>query len=158
MAIALTCFSLPSCFALPLNFDHDQSLVGSNFSGRKDLNSAIFSKANCARSDFKDADLRNALLDDANFADANLEGVDATNVLATNAKFYHASMRNANFTGANLISAQFGQKVDITNADFSDALIDVAQIKNLCATASGTHPVSKIETRESLMCDAFSFQ
>lgn len=81
-----------------LNFDHNQSLVESDFSGRKDLKSAIFSKANCTRSNFKNADLENALLDNANFTEANLDGLNAVNVLATNAKFFRANLRNANFT------------------------------------------------------------
>lgn len=50
----------------PLVFDHDQSLVGSNFSNRTDLRSSIFSKSNCKGASFVGSDLTNAQLDDAN--------------------------------------------------------------------------------------------
>ena len=83
----------------PLSFDHDQSLVDSDFSDHKlDLRGAIFSKANCTRANFKGVDIQNALIDDANFTEACLDDVNATNVLASNAKFYKASLRGVNFT------------------------------------------------------------
>ena len=55
-----------SAFDGPLVFDHDQSLSGANFSNRKDLRGAIFSKSNCKGADFSGSDLTNSQLDDAN--------------------------------------------------------------------------------------------
>lgn len=49
-----------------LIFDHDQSLARADFSNRKDLVGAIFTKSNCAGANFSHADLRNAQLDDTN--------------------------------------------------------------------------------------------
>lgn len=55
-----------SALETPLVFDHDQSLVGANFSNRSDLRGAIFSKSNCKFASFEGSDLTNAQLDDAN--------------------------------------------------------------------------------------------
>jgi len=47
----------------------------------------------------------------------------------------------ANFSGA-----------DVHGADFSDALIDRADQRQLCTTASGTNPQTGVDTRASLGC------
>ena len=42
---------------------------------------------------------------------------------------------------------------DVTNADFSDALLDKLQQEGLCkGGASGTNPVTGVDTRKSLGC------
>lgn len=41
---------------------------------------------------------------------------------------------------------------DVTNADFSDALLDKLQQQDLCKTASGRNPVTGVDTRKSLGC------
>lgn len=57
-----------------LVYDHDQTLVGADFSGRKDLVGAIFTKSNATRATFAGADLRNAQLDDTILIEATLDG------------------------------------------------------------------------------------
>jgi len=41
---------------------------------------------------------------------------------------------------------------DVTNADFTDALLDKLQQQGLCKTASGTNPTTGADTRKSLGC------
>lgn len=41
---------------------------------------------------------------------------------------------------------------NVTNADFSDALLDRQQQEGLCKTASGTNPTTGVNTRKSLGC------
>lgn len=65
--------NLPANAQDVLVFDHDQTLVGADFSGRKDLVGAIFSKSNATRSNFSNADLRNAQLDDTVLIEATLD-------------------------------------------------------------------------------------
>lgn len=91
-----------------LIFDHDQGLIGADFSNRTDLVGAIFSKSNCKGANFTGADLHNSQLDDTVLIEATLDGANCENVLATKAKFQKASLRDVNFTNANLISAVFG--------------------------------------------------
>ncbi|MEO1133866.1 MAG: pentapeptide repeat-containing protein, partial [Cyanobacteria bacterium J06639_1] len=57
---------------------------------------------------------------------------------------------------ANLTSAIFSKTtwtdVDVTGADFTDAILDRVAVNYLCETASGTNPVTGNDTRESLGC------
>eukprot|EP00850_Spirogloea_muscicola_P010530 SM000062S19916 [mRNA] locus=s62:337104:337803:+ [translate_table: standard] len=55
------------------------------------------------------------------------------------------------FTNAILSGSQF-EGADITGADFTDALVDNAQRLKMCRVASGTNPVTGVDTRESLFC------
>ncbi len=68
-------------------------------------------------------------------------------------KFQKASLRNVNFTNANLVKAFFDKNVDITGADFTDALLDRSTVTALCKIASGTNPTTGVDTAESLMCE-----
>lgn len=136
----------------PLVFDHDQSLVGADFSNRSDLRGSIFSKANCNRANFEGSDLTNAQLDDGNFIEANLRNVRAVNASATKTKFMHADLSNVDFSMANLIGAQFDAATIIDGADFTDSLIDRATQVKLCARASGVNATTGVSTAESLMC------
>mmetsp|Transcript_18957 Transcript_18957/g.33813 ORF Transcript_18957/g.33813 Transcript_18957/m.33813 type:complete len:92 (-) Transcript_18957:86-361(-) len=64
--------------------------------------------------------------------------------------------RGSIFTNANFIRADMGD-MDVTDADFTDALIDNYELQGLCATATGTNPVTGADTRESLHCDSVRF-
>ncbi|MFM6312073.1 MAG: pentapeptide repeat-containing protein, partial [Dolichospermum sp.] len=42
--------------------------------------------------------------------------------------------------------------VNITGADFTEAILDKAQIKELCQKASGVNSQTGVQTRDSLEC------
>ena len=76
-------------------------------------------------------------------------------------------MTGASFEGANLLDTKLTDAIavntywtetalklgDISGADFSDTLFDRFTQKKLCEKAKGTNPKTKVDTRESLLCE-----
>mmetsp|Transcript_18893 Transcript_18893/g.47482 ORF Transcript_18893/g.47482 Transcript_18893/m.47482 type:complete len:89 (-) Transcript_18893:68-334(-) len=60
--------------------------------------------------------------------------------------------RNAVLVNAYIASNSKLTGVIIDGADFTDVLLRQDQINYLCKRASGTNPVTGVETKESLMC------
>jgi uncharacterized protein YjbI with pentapeptide repeats len=50
-----------------------------------------------------------------------------------------------------LLRSKF-DNVNIVGADFTDAILNGAQIKELCAKATGVNPKTGVATRDSLGC------
>ena len=58
---------------------------------------------------------------------------------------------DVNMTNAILSSARLEGAI-VTNADFSNVILRSDILAKVCANASGTNPVTGVDTRESLMC------
>ena len=110
-----------------------------------------FGDSNLQGANFAGADLRGAVFNGAKLANANLHGVDFSDGIAYITDFANADLSNAIFNSAMLLKSSF-KGANVTGADFSDAAIDRAQVVALCQTASGTNPVTGVDTRESLGC------
>jgi uncharacterized protein YjbI with pentapeptide repeats len=117
-----------------------QNLVRSEFGDAK-LNGANFSGA----------DLRGAVFNGASLVNANLSRVDFSDGIAYITNFSGANLNNAIFTSALLLKSVF-KNASIAGADFSDASLDRAQVAMLCKIATGTNPVTGMDTKESLGC------
>ncbi len=83
--------------------------------------------------------------------EANLHGANLTNAMIDQIKFTKADLSDAILVETILLRSTFDE-ADITGADFTDAIMDGAQVKELCSKASGINSQTGISTRDSLGC------
>ncbi len=124
---------------------------GEDFSG-KNLIRAEFTSTTLKNANFTNADLRGALFNGVLLDGANMHGSDFSSGIAYVSRFKDVDLSDAILTDSNMLRSQF-DNVNVTGADFTNALIDVQQIKKLCINASGTNSKTGVDTRESLGCD-----
>ena len=123
---------------------------GQDFSG-KNLIRAEFTSTTLKNANFTNADLRGALFNGVLLDGANMHGSDFSSGIAYVSRFKDVNLSDAILTDANMLRSQF-DNIDVTGADFTNALIDAQQLKKLCVNASGTNSKTGVDTRESLGC------
>eukprot|EP00411_Alexandrium_monilatum_P058403 CAMPEP_0175513356 /NCGR_PEP_ID=MMETSP0096-20121207/12871_1 /TAXON_ID=311494 /ORGANISM="Alexandrium monilatum, Strain CCMP3105" /LENGTH=264 /DNA_ID=CAMNT_0016815579 /DNA_START=30 /DNA_END=824 /DNA_ORIENTATION=+ len=127
------------------------NLEKANYS-KQDLSGVSFQQSIVREANFKDAKLVGT-----SFFDADLAGTDFTGAEMTQANLELARCTDAIFTNAvatdmyvNGTTKMEPKRID--GADFSGTLFRKDQLNYLCKIAEGTNPVTKVDTRESLMC------
>jgi uncharacterized protein YjbI with pentapeptide repeats len=128
----------------------DVESATNDYSGQN-LLQVEFGNANLTQANFSGANLRGAVFNGANLANANLKGVDFSDGIGYLTNFSGADLSNAVFTSAMLLKSSFKDAIAV-GTDFSDATLERGQVLELCQTASGTNPVTGVDTRESLGC------
>lgn len=109
--------------------------------------------------DAKGVDFRNSDLSGSRFYRAKLESAKFDAAILQGASLEDSDLVDASFEGANLSGAYLSASIEevktIKGADFSDALMQKKTKQKLCqrSDATGTNPVTGVETRDSLMCD-----
>jgi uncharacterized protein YjbI with pentapeptide repeats len=127
-----------------------QTLINRDFSGQ-DLRGSQFNQSNMRNSSFKGANLQGVSFFGTNLTNVDMTGADLTGAAIDNARLSNTNLTNAVLTGAFATSTKFNGTI-IDGADFTDVLLRKDVLKILCATATGTNPITGNKTRDTLGC------
>lgn len=128
----------------------DEVITSKNFSGQI-LQEAEFANTNLDAANFSNTDLRGAVFNGCSLIEANFHGANFGNGIAYLSDFKNADLTDAIFTEALLLRSLFNN-AKIEGADFSFAILDRLQQKQLCDRASGVNSITGIPTKASLGC------
>ena len=123
---------------------------GKDFSGQN-LVGSEFTNIDLENANFSNADLRGGVFNGTLLEGVNLRGVYFITGIAYLAKFKNVNLSDAILTDAMMLRSTF-DNVEVTGADFTNAVLDKTEVKKLCVKASGVNSKTGVETRESLGC------
>jgi uncharacterized protein YjbI with pentapeptide repeats len=149
--LLFTCLTF-STFTLPswaVSYSN-RSLPDSDFSGQ-DIREDIFDHTNLRGSNFSQVNAQGVRFFSSNLESANFAGADLTNADFESARLTRANLTNAILVGAFATNTKFGEAI-IDGADFTDVLLRPDTQKLLCEIAQGTNPITKRNTRDTLLC------
>jgi len=127
------------------------NLERADFAG-KDLSGVSFQQSIVREANFKNAKLVGTTFFDADLAGTDFTGADMNQANLELARATDAIFTNAIATDMYVNGTTRMEPKSIEGADFSGTLWRKDQLNYLCKMATGTNPVTKVDTRESLMC------
>lgn len=124
--------------------------AGVDFHGQ-DLHETSFAGAVARQANFDGTDLHGAIFTQGAFAGASFRGANLSDVLMDRVDFNGADFSGALLQGVIASGSSFAG-ANVTDADFTGAILDRADQVALCRRAQGQHPLTGVDTRESLGC------
>ena len=125
-------------------------ITGFDFHG-EDLHLSSIAGAVARDADFSNVDLHGTTLTLSDLKGSNLNGIDLTDTLSDRVNFQNTDLRNAVLVNMIASGSSFA-RAKIDGADFSFAILDTEDQRNLCKIATGINPTTGISTEDSLEC------
>tara|TARA_Y100001968_G_C19395282_1_gene737928 strand:+ start:283 stop:855 length:573 start_codon:yes stop_codon:yes gene_type:complete len=117
----------------------------------EDLSKSSIAGAVVRDANLSDVDLHGTVLTLSDLKGSNLNGIDLSDTLSDRVNFQKTDLRNSVLVNMIASGSSFaGAQID--GADFTYAVLDSDDQRNLCKIASGTNPVTGVKTSESLEC------
>ncbi len=135
------------------NYVH-ANITGIDLHGQ-DLSKSSIAGAVARDANFSDVDLHGTILTLSDLKGANLQGIDLTDTLADRVNFQKTDLRNAVLVNMIASGSSFAGS-QIEGADFTFAVLDSDDQRNLCKIANGTNTKTGVNTRDSLECSVQS--
>ncbi len=128
----------------------NSQILDRDFSNQ-DLRASEFASSKLLRSNFHAANLRGAVFSRSVIIDTDLSGTNLTDAMVDQVDFQNVDLSDAVLADTILFRSEF-HNVNIDGTDFTDALLDGAQARQLCEVATGVNSKTGIATRDSLGC------